>query len=34
MLTLDGRALLAAAQAALAAPDRPVTMDVGVRAAA
>jgi hypothetical protein len=31
---LDGRALLAAAQAALAAPDRPVTMDVGVRAAA
>lgn len=31
---LDGRVLLAAAQAALAAPDRPVTLDVGVRAAA
>jgi hypothetical protein len=31
---LDGRALLAAAQAALAAPDQPVTLDVGVRPAA
>ncbi len=31
---LDGAALTAAAQAALAAPDRPVTLDVGVRAAA
>lgn len=31
---LDEAALIAAAQAALAAPDRPVTLDVGVRAAA
>jgi hypothetical protein len=31
---LDAEALIAAAQAALAAPDRPVTLDVGVRAAA
>ena len=31
---LDGTALIAAAKAALAAPDRPVTLDVGVRAAA
>lgn len=31
---LDGEALVAAAQAALAAPDRPVRLDVGVRAAA
>jgi hypothetical protein len=30
---LDAEALIAAAQAALAAPDRPVTLDVGVRAA-
>ena len=31
---LDAEALIAAAQAAVAAPDRPVTLDVGVRAAA
>jgi len=31
---LDGEALIAAAQAAIAAPDRVVTLDVGVRAAA
>lgn len=31
---LDAEALIAAAQAALAAPDRLVTLDVGVRAAA
>jgi hypothetical protein len=31
---LDGDALTAAAQAALAAPDRPVTLEVGVRTAA
>ena len=31
---LDGTALFAAAHAALAAPDRPVTLDVGVRSAA
>ncbi len=31
---LDGTALVAAARAALAAPDRPVTLDVGVHAAA
>lgn len=31
---LDAEALIAAAQAALAAPDRIVTMDVAVRAAA
>ncbi len=31
---LDGTALVAAAQAALAAPDRVVTLDVAVRAAA
>jgi hypothetical protein len=31
---LDGAALLAAAQAALAAPDRVITLDVAVRAAA
>ncbi|HEX8959207.1 MAG TPA: hypothetical protein VF770_05245 [Solirubrobacterales bacterium] len=31
---LDAEALIAAALAALAAPDRPVTLDVGVRAAA
>jgi hypothetical protein len=31
---LDAEALLAAAQAALAAPDREVVLDVGVRAAA
>ena len=31
---LDAEALLAAAQAALAAPDRRVTLDVAVRAAA
>ena len=31
---LDAEALVAAAQAALAAPDRPVTLDVGVRTAA
>jgi hypothetical protein len=31
---LDGTALIAAALAALAAPDRPVTVDVGVSAAA
>jgi hypothetical protein len=28
---LDGEALLAAAQAGLSAPDRPVTMEVGAR---
>jgi hypothetical protein len=28
---LDGVALLAAAQAALAAPDQPVTLEIGVR---
>jgi hypothetical protein len=31
---LDAEALIAAAQAALAAPDREVVLDVGVRAAA
>lgn len=31
---LDGEALIAAAQAALAAPDRSVTLDVAVRSAA
>lgn len=31
---LDAEALIAAAQAALAAPDRTVTLDVAVRAAA
>ena len=31
---LDAEALIAAAKAAIAAPDRPVTLDVGVRAAA
>jgi len=31
---LDATALVAAAQAALAAPDRPVTLDVGVGATA
>lgn len=31
---LDPEALLAAAQAALAAPDREVVLDIGVRAAA
>ena len=31
---LDAEALIAAAQAALAAPDRPVRLDVGVRVAA
>jgi hypothetical protein len=31
---LDSDALIAAAQAALAAPDRPVTLDVGIRAVA
>ncbi len=31
---LDAEALIAAAQAALAAPDRPITLDVGVRMAA
>jgi hypothetical protein len=31
---LDAEALIAAAQAALAAPDRTVTLDVGVRAVA
>lgn len=31
---LDAEALIAAAHAALAAPDRPVRLDVGVRAAA
>jgi hypothetical protein len=31
---LDGGALLAAAQAALAAPDRPVELGIGVRPAA
>ena len=31
---LDAEALIAAAQAALAAPDRPVTLDVGSRIAA
>lgn len=31
---LDGTALVAAAQAALAAPDRSVTLDVGVRTVA
>lgn len=31
---LDAEALVAAARAALAAPDRPVELDVGVRAAA
>lgn len=31
---LDAEALIAAAQAAIAAPDRPVTLDVGMRAAA
>jgi hypothetical protein len=30
---LDGEALIAGAQAALAAPDREVVLDVGVRAA-
>ncbi len=30
---LDAEALMAAAKAALAAPDRPVELDVGVRAA-
>jgi hypothetical protein len=32
--SLDGEALIAAAQAALAAPDREIVLDVGVRAAA
>jgi hypothetical protein len=31
---LDAEALIAAAQAAIAAPDRTVTLDVGIRAAA
>lgn len=31
---LDSEALIAAAQAALAAPDRPIALDVGVRAPA
>jgi hypothetical protein len=31
---LDAEALIAAATAAIAAPDRPVRLDVGVRAAA
>lgn len=31
---LDAEALLAVAQAAIAAPDRPVRLDVGVRVAA
>jgi hypothetical protein len=31
---LDAEALIAAATAAVAAPDRPVRLDVGVRAAA
>jgi hypothetical protein len=31
---LDGVALLAAAQAALAAPDQPVTLEIGIRPAA
>lgn len=31
---LDGEALIAAAQAAIAAPDRVVTLDVAVRASA
>lgn len=31
---LDAEALIAAANAAMAAPDRPVTLDVGARAAA
>ncbi len=31
---LDAEALIAAANAALAAPDRTVTLDVGIRAAA
>lgn len=31
---LDAEALIAAARASLAAPDRVVTMDVGIRAAA
>jgi hypothetical protein len=31
---LDAEALIAAAQAAIAAPDRSVTLDIGVRAAA
>jgi hypothetical protein len=31
---LDAEALIAAAQAALAAPDRPVRLDVGARVAA
>lgn len=31
---LDAEALIAAGQAARAAPDRPVTLDVGIRAAA
>lgn len=31
---LDAEALIAAARAALAAPDRAITMDVAVRAAA
>jgi hypothetical protein len=31
---LDAEALIAAAQAALAAPDREVVLDIGVRAAA
>jgi hypothetical protein len=31
---MDAEALIAAAKAAIAAPDRPVRLDVGVRAAA
>lgn len=31
---LDTEALIAAAQAAIAAPDRPITLDVAVRSAA
>ncbi len=31
---LDAEALIASAQAAMAAPNRPVTLDVGARAAA
>jgi hypothetical protein len=31
---LDAEALIAAAQAAIAVPNRPVTMDIGVRAVA
>jgi len=34
LYALDGEALIAAAQAALSAPDRQVTLDVGARIAA